>query len=105
MQATRLLANAKIRALIDRKCHEAEERLEITRDDILKGLLAAFQVAREQGEPVAMVAACREVGRMLGYYEPKMVVKRELSTNQTELKRRIREMSEEDLLAILAKAD
>ena len=47
VQAARLLRNATIRTAIEQRCREAEKRLEIKREDILRGLLMAAQMARE----------------------------------------------------------
>lgn len=46
------------------------QRLEIDRLGAIQAFLEAFTVAREQGNPAAMIGAMREVGRMLGFYAP-----------------------------------
>lgn len=66
--ATRLLTKVHIRVLVQEKQKEAEERLQIRRDDVILGLLRAAQEAKEAGSPMGMVAAYREIGKMLGYY-------------------------------------
>jgi len=50
------------------RCKEAEKRLDPSRDDVIRGRLAAYMEVREEGGPMAMIAAMREIGRMLGYY-------------------------------------
>lgn len=67
-QASRLLTNANVKALIDQKNNETEIRLQISRDDIIKGLLGTIELARSQSKPLAMISACREMAKMLGYY-------------------------------------
>ena len=67
-QASRLLTNANVKALIGQKHIETEIRLQISRDDIIKGLLGTIELARSQGKPLAMISACREMAKMLGYY-------------------------------------
>jgi phage terminase small subunit len=67
-QASRLLTKADVQRLIRARCRETERRLEIARDDVIRGLQTAYNEVREQGDPVAMIAAMREIGRMLGYY-------------------------------------
>ena len=67
--ATRLLSKADIKGLVKKKQKEAEKRLEITRDDIILGLLRAAQEAKKNSNPMAMIAAYREIGKMLGYYD------------------------------------
>ncbi|MBG7601821.1 MAG: terminase small subunit [Gammaproteobacteria bacterium] len=66
--ASELLSKPVIQRVIERKCKEAEARLELTRDDVIRGLLAAYKEAKKKGNPLAMIAAMREIGRMLGYY-------------------------------------
>ena len=66
--AHRVLKNAKARAEIAARQGVCSQRLQIERQDVLKGLLEAFAMAREKREPASMVTAAREVGRMLGLY-------------------------------------
>lgn len=40
----------------------------VTKEDVLAGLLEAFDVAKTLADPQAMVRAMSEVGKMLGYY-------------------------------------
>ncbi|OOZ34946.1 terminase small subunit [Solemya velesiana gill symbiont] len=98
--ATENLSKPHIRAVIDQKCRETEERLQVQRDDVLRGLLSAFMWAREQGQPMAMIAAMREVGKLLGYYD-KPVEKPVLSSDLKELKRQYEAMTDEELLALV----
>ena len=63
-----LLSKPNIQAVIQARCKETEKRLEIQRDDVIRGLQEAYEEARVQGDPMAMIAAMREIGRMLGYY-------------------------------------
>lgn len=72
--ASRLLSNDNPvkRAIQTRQSVDAR-RLSIRRDDVLNGLLEAAEMARQQANPTALVSALREVGRMLGYYEPRTV--------------------------------
>ena len=62
--------NVAVRAEIRARQGVDSQRLQIDRQDVLKGLLEAFAMAKEMREPAAMVSAAREVGRMLGFYEP-----------------------------------
>lgn len=45
----------------------------MTRQRVVQGLLEAVEMARERQEPGAMIAAWRELGKMLGYYAPERV--------------------------------
>jgi hypothetical protein len=48
-------------------------RLGVTREGVIQRFLEAFELAKEEREPSAMVAAARELGRMLGMYAPARV--------------------------------
>jgi len=105
VQATRLLRNVSIQAQIEKRCLETEIRLQISRDQVVQGLLSAFEQAKEIGEPLAMIRVMAEVGKMMGIYAPKVAVKRRLSSDEKELKQRIQEMSDKELLEIAQRTD
>lgn len=54
--------------------HQAADatRLSIQRNDVLAGLLEAVGQAREQRNPMGMIAGLRELGKMLGFYAPEV---------------------------------
>lgn len=94
--ATRLLSKVHIRALVQEKQKETEERLQIRRDDIVRGLLKAAQEAKERGSPMGMIAAYREIGKMLGYYnQPIISDPQDLNEDQ------VRAMSGKELKALI----
>jgi len=98
-QASRLLTRANVRARIDQLHRKTEERLQISRDDVLRGFLSAYNDAKLHGQPMAMVAAMREVGKMLGYYSPEHH-KVELSAGDEHFKSQLAQMSERELLRL-----
>ncbi len=98
--AVQLLSKHYIQAEVERRCNETERRLQISRDDVIKGLIAAFQEARDQKQPMAMIAAMREIAKMMGYYNP-VLERKKLSEKQSELKRQIESMTDGELLAIV----
>lgn len=54
-------------AQIQVQYREAEKRLQISREDVLRGFLSAYKLAEQQGTaPWAMVAALCEVGEDAG---------------------------------------
>lgn len=69
VQAVRLLRNDKIRAVVDQKCREAAARVEIQFDDVIRGLLSAFQEAQALGQPMAMISSMKEVAKLLNFYD------------------------------------
>jgi phage terminase small subunit len=70
VEACRQLRNAKVAAAIKTRQEAVSERLGVTQQRVVEMLLESFQVAKQKAEPAAMVAAAREVGRLLGYYAP-----------------------------------
>jgi phage terminase small subunit len=68
--AHRLLRNDKVRAEIEARQGVDARRLQTGRQEALEGLLEAVAAAREQANPMAMIAGWREIGKMLGFYAP-----------------------------------
>jgi hypothetical protein len=68
--ASRLLTDANVRAAVTVREIDAERTLDVTRERVVRALQGAFELARQQGDPMAMIAACREIARMCGYYVP-----------------------------------
>ena len=66
---------------------------------VIDGFLRAVELAEVKTDSIAMTAAWREIGRLCGYYAPK-VVKHEISVHGEALKQRLREMSDDELLAL-----
>jgi len=96
-QASRLLAHVNVKAAVRQKQIEAEERLQIQRDDVIRGLISAAKEAKQLSDPAGMINAYREIGRMLGYYESRQVS----SENIEELSAAdITEMSEKELFKL-----
>ena len=59
-----------IKAAIQRRHNELRETFRIKREDVLIGLQEAIKDAKLLSDPTAQIAGWREIGRMLGYYEP-----------------------------------
>ncbi len=68
--ACRTLANPNVRAQIEARQAKDARRLQIERQDLISGLLEAVEMGRERREPMAMITALREIGRLLGFYAP-----------------------------------
>lgn len=98
--AHRLLTNAAICSAIEARQRADAQRLGGQRQDVLKGLLEAVNMAREQTNPAAMVAALREIGKLMGLYAPKRV-KVDLDARQAVDLGRLEAMSDEELVAVI----
>ena len=88
-----------MRALIEQKQAQTALRLEITRESVILGLLEAVELAREQGDPAAMISAAREIGKMLGFYSPPVKERPPTAENEA-LRAWFEGLSDEELLAI-----
>lgn len=101
--AYRLLSNVAISSLIDARRKADATRLSITRENVLERLLEAFVVAKENGEPAAMVAAAREMGKMLGYYAPARV-EATVEVAAADARARMEAMTDAELLRVIEKS-
>lgn len=100
VRACRLTEDNRIASAIAVKQAENAAKLELTREDVLNGLLEAVKLAKEQANPAALVSAWREIGRVIGCYQPE--TKRvELSAEGQALQYRYAGMSDEELLEII----
>lgn len=71
----------------------------VTKDTIVEWLKTAAALATVQGDAAGLVAAARELGKMLGFYAPE--VKRTLlGVDKQTLKRALEDMSDEELYKI-----
>lgn len=94
--ATRLLSKVHIRALVQKKQKETEERLQISRDDVIRGLLKAVDEAKAAGNPQAQISAWREIGKMLGFYNKPVT-----PAPQESYESMVRSMSDKELEALI----
>lgn len=90
-----------IRREIHRLYAQAAGRHQMTRTKVIDGFKRAAEMAEVMSDPNGMVAAWREIGKMLGYYavETKKV---ELSVNGEIGVRKLTTLSDEDLLKLAA---
>lgn len=100
----RLLRIPKVAEAIQAREAEAARRLELDRQAVLQRLQEAAEMARIKADTMAMIAAWREIGRMCGYYAPERT-NVEISASSVELRMRIREMPDEELLALAEASD
>jgi hypothetical protein len=92
-----LLRRPDIREYLLNLQAKARQRFEIDRDEVLKGFKAAAEMAEALEDPTGMTGAWREIGKMLGYYEPetKRLI---LSTEQEHRKQQLETLRESELL-------
>lgn len=68
----------------------------VTKEAIVQGFVDAADMAKIMGDPQGMVAAWRELGRMLGHYAPE-VKKIEKGFNKNDLRKALEDMTDEEL--------
>lgn len=95
-----LLTKPDIQAAIQARQTATALEMGVTRQHVLSDLLEAIQVARVQGSPGAMIQGAREVGKLLGFYEPE-TQRVELMVNDRGLAAKYQGMTDEQLTAII----
>lgn len=94
--ASRLLRDPKVAAALSAGHAEKRAELRIDRQDIVAALQTAYDLAKGQGNPAAMVSAAREIGRLCGLYEPE---KRVIATSP--ITAMLSGMTDAELLALV----
>jgi phage terminase small subunit len=99
-----LLSNPYIRALVAQHEAEAAKRLAVTRERVLAALGEAIDVAREQRNPAAMIAAWREIARMCGFYASDRVVRVDINIAAKRRVDKLETRSDAELLEMVGEA-
>jgi hypothetical protein len=97
--AYRMIHDPAFQKLLDGEREAYRETNKMTCKRVIDGFLRAVELAEMKTDSIAMTAAWREIGRLCGYYAPK-VVKHEISVQGEALKQRLREMSDDELLRL-----
>lgn len=87
------------------KLYEEEKRLyeaasQMTRKQVMDGLLEGIEMAKLMAEPATVISGWREIGKMCGYYEP-VKQKIELSVKGEIAMKTMERMSDEELMKLL----
>jgi len=100
--AARLMSKAAIRDAIAARQPLDSQQLQIGRQEAIQGLLAAIADAKAQGNPAAMISGWREIGKMLGFYEPERAEIVIGTADESALMARMNAMSDAELIAVVA---
>lgn len=98
---TRLLANDRVLTRIQALEAVTAVELGVTRQRLLYELQEAAALAKAKGEPMAMIAAWREIGKVCGLYSPERV-KVDLNVAERGEMARLSCMTDAQLLAVIA---
>lgn len=99
-QSHRLDRNELVKVALEDRREELSSATQITRAGVLNGILDAIEMARTMADPTAMLAGYRDISKMMGYNAPE-VKKVEISDAANNLSRKLKSMSDEDLLNII----
>ena len=100
MAAENLSKPAVLNELRRRQAEMAVE-FDIKRDDVVRGLLEAIAMGREQLQPQVMISGLTQLAKLLGFYAPE-VHAMTLGPDALNIQRRFSEMSDAQLLEIIA---
>lgn len=95
--------NPKIQKAIREEQELYARAKNITRERVIDEMYEAFDMAKIKGDPLSMIAAVREVGKICGLYEP-VKHKLEVSVEGQVVMQQLTVMSDQDLLDLVAKA-
>lgn len=96
------LSKPVIQAAIEAARRREADYWQLQKQDVIEALLGAIAMAKAQVNPAAMIRGLVEIAKMLGYYEPERV-KIELSDDAERLQAKFAAMSDEELLAVIAR--
>ena len=99
-----LLALPKIQAAVAAERASYAIASGVTKKAVVDGLMEAVDMAKIKADPLAMIAGWREVGKMLGFYEPTKV-NMNVSVNGQVLLSKMNTMSDAELLEQIAETD
>ena len=99
--ASRLLSNVKLRAAIEKRQNADATRLQLERDDVLRGLLEAIVNAKILQDPGAMISGWATIARLMGYNNPE-VHRVDVRLDQDAELRRLNRMSDAELEKLIA---
>lgn len=99
--ATENLQKPAIRQAIEALRSDNAARLDLTRQDVLAGILEAIEMARVMADPAAMLAGYRDLARMCGFNEPE-VHRVEASPGASAVVARFVAMTDEELAALVS---
>jgi len=89
---------------IEKRREDYRIRMKLTREDVAEVFSDAINMARFMSEPSTMIMGAREVGKMLGYYEPE-VIKVQMSDSAVSLQDQLKVLTDAELYALLAEQE
>lgn len=91
--------SADVRAALQQARSELSSATQIKRADVIEMFKEAYDMAKLAAEPASMVASAREIGKMLGLYEPE-TIKLEASRAGSKIQAKLMSMSDDELMEL-----
>lgn len=101
--AYRLVHHPTVRALYAEEKRLYEEASQMTRKQVIDGLLEGIEMAKLLAEPASVINGWKTIGQMCGYFEP-VKKKLEISVNGQVVMQKMEQMSDADLIKLLSQA-
>lgn len=98
--ATENLSKPYIQTAIAEKRQQTAEKLELRKEHVLVAHIEAINLARVQGQPMAMISGAREIGKLMGFYGAE-VVEILMGQRHASLQARYEAMSDEELMTVI----
>jgi hypothetical protein len=99
--ACELLTKPDILAQVQARGAALAQELAITREGVVQGLLEAFEMAKTDRQPGAMISAMVALAKLLGFYAVE-TVRVELTPAQLAVRNRYQSMTDAELMAVMA---
>ncbi len=100
IRACRLTKDNRIATEIAKRHHAYQQELQITKEEVVSGILDAIGIAREQQNPAVMISGLTQIARICGFFEPD-TRRLELLGDSERLKAKFAAMSDDELLALI----
>lgn len=101
---SQLLSKPKVKKYIAEMQKKQEEKLNVSRERVLEGMLTAIQDARQLGEPASQIRGWEQIAKMQGYYAPERRVV-ELPENAEEFVRALQALDSAEVARIAGQDD
>jgi Terminase small subunit len=98
----RLLTHVDIAEAVQKGEAEIAAKAQLTRAAVLRGFQEAIALARLQADGSAMISGWREIAKMCGFYAPERKQVELLSTAGLELSAEFEQMSDAELVNLIA---
>lgn len=100
IRACRLTKDNRIATEIAQRHRAYQQELQITKEELVSGILNAIRIAREQQNPAVMISGLTQIARICGFFEPE-TPRLEFSGDSERLKAMFAAMSDDALLALI----